>query len=222
MSLLPKISVLLSVFNTPFPMVKRAINSVLKQDVQDFEIIFIDDGSEAALAAEYARYISLLPDKIVYLQHQNCGQSESINRGIACSRGEYITILDADDEIKPNHLSSCLSEMAFADLIASHTETVVDEEADYYVPDRHDNSKVIHVDDCILFDMLFGRRPVFSQFRFNNIYGADARFYEQAAVKYIVRKVNLRTYVYYRNIPGSTCSMLKQNKLTQNQCPQLS
>ena len=222
MSLLPKISVLLSVFNTPFPMVKRAINSVLKQDVQDFEIIFIDDGSEAALAAEYARYISLLPDKIVYLQHQNCGQSESINRGIACSRGEYITILDADDEIKPNHLSSCLSEMAFADLIASHTETVVDEEADYYVPDRHDNSKVIHVDDCILFDMLFGRRPVFSQFRFNNIYGADARFYEQAAVKYIVRKVNLRTYVYYRNMPGSTCSMLKQNKLTQNQCPQLS
>ena len=222
MSLLPKISVFLSVFNTPFPMVKRAINSVLKQDVQDFEIIFIDDGSEAALAAEYARYISLLQDKIVYLQHQNCGQSESINRGIACSRGEYITILDADDEIKPNHLSSCLSEMAFADLIASHTETVVDEEADYYVPDRHDNSKVIHVDDCILFATLFGRRQVFSQFRFNNIYGADARFYEQAAVKYIVRKVNLRTYVYYRNMPGSTCSMLKQNKLTQNQCPQLS
>ena len=221
MSLLPKISVLISVFDTPFSMVKRAINSVLKQDLQDFEIIFINDGSNAALSAEYARYVSFFPEKITYLQHKNCGQSESINRGIAISNGEYITILDADDEIKPNHLSSCLAEMAFADLIASHTETVVDDDEDYYVPDRHDNSKVIHVDDCILFATLFGKRHVFSQYRFNNSYGADARFYEQAAREYIVRKVNLRTYVYYRNIAGSTCSQLKLNKLAQAQRSQL-
>ena len=222
MSLSPKISVLLSVFNTPFPMVKRAIKSVLKQDLQDFEIIFINDGSDAGLAAEYAFYVSFFPEKITYLQHKNCGQSESINRGISISKGEYITILDADDEIKPNHLSSCLAEMAFADLIASQTETVVDDEEDYYVPDRHDNSKVIHVDDCILFATLFGKRQVFNQYRFNNSYAADARFYEQAAREYIVRKVNLRTYVYYRNIAGSTCSLLKQDKLTQSQRPQLS
>ena len=71
MSLLPKISVLISVFDTPFSMVKRAINSVLKQDLQDFEIIFINDGSNAALSAEYARYVSFFPEKITYLQHKN-------------------------------------------------------------------------------------------------------------------------------------------------------
>lgn len=222
MDLIPKISVLLSVYNTPFYMVKRAIDSVLKQDLQDFELLLIDDGSDDALADEYAGYVHFFREKIKYLWHPNCGQSESINRGIACSRGAYITILDSDDEFKPNHLSSCLAEMAFADLIASNTETVVDEEADYFVPDRHDNSKVIHVDDCILFATLFGKRQVFSRYRFNKSYAADARFYEQAAEEYIVQKVNLRTYVYYRNIPGSTCSMLKQNKFAQHLQQQLS
>jgi len=222
MFLFPRISILLSVYDTSFVLVKRAIDSVLRQDLQNFELIFIDDGSHAALAHEYADYVKLFPEKIKYLRHTNCGQSESINRGIAWSRGEYITILDADDEFKPNHLSLCMAEMAFADLIASHTETVVDEEADYYVPDRHDNSKVIHVDDCILFATLFGKRQVFSQYSFNNTYAADARFYEQAAREYIVRKVDLRSYVYYRNIPGSICSVLKQAKYKESMQAQLS
>lgn len=33
-----KVSVLMAVFNTPFELVKRAIDSVIKQDFQDFEI----------------------------------------------------------------------------------------------------------------------------------------------------------------------------------------
>ena len=90
------------------------------------------------------------------------------------------------------------------------------------IPDRRDNSKVIHVDDCILFATLFGKRQVFSRYRFSKSYAADAHFYEQAAGEYIVRKVNLRTYVYYRNIPGSTCSMLKQNTIAQYLQQQLS
>jgi glycosyltransferase involved in cell wall biosynthesis len=40
-----KISVLMAVFNTDFSYIKRAIDSVLIQDFQDFELIIIDDGS---------------------------------------------------------------------------------------------------------------------------------------------------------------------------------
>ena len=41
-----KISVLMAVFNTEFHFIKRAIDSVLEQDFQDFELIIIDDGSK--------------------------------------------------------------------------------------------------------------------------------------------------------------------------------
>lgn len=209
----PKVSVLLAIYNTPFELVKRAINSVLHQNMNDFELIIIDDGSDEIYQLDLIKYAELFPTIITYIYHPNCGQAESINRGITKSYGEFITIIDADDEFKTNHLSSCLEQMKHADLIASITQTIVDNEADYYIPDRLDKSKVIHVDDCILFATLFGKREVFINNPFYSMYSADANFYERVSKKYIVKKVDLRTYIYYRNIPNSTCAKLKSSML---------
>ncbi len=199
----------MAVYDTDFLVIKRAIDSVLMQDFQDFEIIVIDDGSANDTQSQLLNYVIQHENRITYLRHRNCGQSESINRGILNSTGEYITILDADDEYKPNHLSSCLYEIKGIDLIASTTETVVDDENDFFVPDKYDNSQLIHVDECILFATLFGRKEVFINLKFKKQYAADAQFYETAAQKYLVKKVDLRTYIYYRNMPNSTCAKLK-------------
>lgn len=206
------ISVLLAVYNTEFNLVKRAIDSVLAQDFQSFELIIIDDGSDSMLGNLLLDYVKLHEDRIIYLRHKNCGQSKSINRGIKNSSGSYIAIIDADDEYKTNHLTSCLKEMQHADLISSYTETVVDKPEDYYVPDKFDISKSVHVDDCTLFATLFGKKEVFTTFKFQNIYAADAVFYSQASLHYRVKKVNLRTYIYYRNNPNSICEQMKRKK----------
>lgn len=206
---MPKISVLMAVYDTDFSLIKRAIDSVLNQDFQNFEMIVIDDGSQNGTQNQLLNYVIQNESKISYLRHTNCGQSESINRGILNSIGEYITILDADDEYKPNHLSSCLNAIASLDLIASTTETIVDSLDDFYVPDKYDQSQLIHVDDCILFATLFGKKDVFMNLKFQKKYAADAQFYESASQKYEVKKVNLRTYIYYRNIPNSTCAKIK-------------
>ncbi len=203
----------MAVFDTEFTLVKRAIDSVLNQTFQDFELIVIDDGSHIDASRSLLAYTSQNDHKISYLRHQNCGQSQSINRGVALSKGAYITILDSDDEYKPGHLSSCLRAMQFSDLIASTTETVVDHDDHYYVPDRHNVQELIHVDECILFATLFGKKEVFSEFAFHGAYAADAHFYERARQKYMVRKVDLRTYVYYRNIPNSACVRMRQDQL---------
>lgn len=210
---MPKISVLTAVYNTDFSLIKRAIDSVLEQDFQDFEMIIVDDGSQNGTQHQLLNYVIQHEHKISYLRHVNCGQSESINRGVLNSTGEYITILDADDEYKPNHLSSCLRAVGTYDLIASTTETIVDCVDDYYVPDKHDHNQLIHVDECILFATLFGKRDVFTSLRFQKKYAADAQFFESATEKYAVNKVNLRTYVYYRNIPNSTCAKAKKAAL---------
>ncbi len=204
------ISVLMAVYNTEFSLVKRAIDSVLKQTFQDFELIILDDGSDNDADKMLMSYAKKFPQKITYLHHQNQGQSMSINRGIACSHGQYIAILDADDEYKPTHLMACLKEMQFADLIASTTETIVDNYDDYFVPDKYDTSKVIHIDDCVLFATLFGRKEVFVSQKFKDMYAADAHFYENAALCYTVNKVHLKTYKYYRNSLSSACSTLKK------------
>jgi glycosyltransferase involved in cell wall biosynthesis len=205
-----KVSVLMAVYNTNFKLVKRAIDSVLRQDFQDFELLIIDDGSNNDPHNQLLTYAREHEQKITYLRHANCGQANSINRGLLNSSGEYITIIDSDDEYKPGHLRACLEAMQHADLIASITETIVDSEGDYNVVDRHDHNRLIHVDECILFATLFGRKEVFMELKFQEKYGADAHFYERAAQKYTVRKLDLRTYIYYRNIPGSISSTFKQ------------
>lgn len=94
------ISVLMVVFNTPFELVKRTIDSVLQQDFQDFELIVLDDGSNEALGLRLLQYCQTHQAKVTYVRHQNCGQSQSINRGVKMSNGTYIAIIDSDDRKK--------------------------------------------------------------------------------------------------------------------------
>jgi glycosyltransferase involved in cell wall biosynthesis len=208
-----KVSVLMAVYNTDFSYIKRAIDSVLIQDFQDFELIIIDDGSTATNHESFLQYVEKHENKIIYLRHSNRGQSESINRGVLNSVGEFITILDGDDEYKSNHLSSCLREIKEEDLICSTTETIVDTNDDYFVPDKNDLTKLIHLDETILFGTLFGRKKVFSSIKFKSGFAADADFYERAETQFRVKKVDLRTYIYHRNIPNSICSTIKKENL---------
>jgi glycosyltransferase involved in cell wall biosynthesis len=211
-----KISILMAVYNTDFKLVKRAIDSVLNQTFKNFELIIIDDGSNNDSENEILSYAIKHEKKITYLRHQNCSQSLSINKGIKLSNGKYITIIDADDEYKPDHLQKCLNQMQFYDLIASTTQTIVDKESHYYVPNRFDLSQNIHVDDCILFATLFGKRIVFEMYDFVDMYAADADFFEKASENFVVKKLNLRTYIYYRNMPNSISAKVKINNLVLN------
>jgi glycosyltransferase involved in cell wall biosynthesis len=205
------ISVITSVYNTEFALVQRAVESALRQDFQDFEFILIDDGSTNDPQNKLLALAKKHQDKVTFLRHPNRGQAASINRGILLSTAPYITILDADDEYKSGHLSTCLREMANYDLISSNAEIVAESTDQYYIPDLNDNQKMIHVDECILFATLFGKREVFEATDFAGSYGADARFFEEASKRYRVAKLDLRTYVYYRNIPGSISATFKEN-----------
>jgi glycosyltransferase involved in cell wall biosynthesis len=208
-----KVSVLMTVYNTDFFYTKRAIDSVLQQDFQDFELIIIDDGSKENNRESLMDYVEKYENKISYIRHSNRGQSESINRGVLYSQGEFITIIDSDDEYKPNHLSTCLREINEMDLICSNSETIVDSENDYYVSDKNDLTKLIHLDEVILFGTLFGRKKVFTSIDFKTGFAADSDFYERATQLFRVKKLDLRTYVYHRNIPNSICAIIKKANL---------
>lgn len=205
----PAISILIASYNTPFHLVKRALDSLWKQTFQDFEVILVDDGSTIDPENQLFNLCKGHEDRLLFLSQKNQGQSRAINRAVSLSSGRYLSILDADDEYMPEHLQVCHDQMDNYDLIASTTQTIVAKEEDYFVTDRHQPDQLIHVDDCILFATLFGKREVFKSKAFIDGYAADADFFEWAKKKFKVEKVDLRTYVYYRNRPDSTCERMK-------------
>jgi glycosyltransferase involved in cell wall biosynthesis len=207
----PAVSIIMAVYNTEFVLVKRAIESVLAQTYPDFELIIVNDGSQETLNIPLQKFIEAYP-VIRYLYHPNRGFPLTLNRGIENSTGAYIAFIDSDDEYKPEHLASCLRQMDQYDLIASTTHTMVDTEDDYFVPDRFDMHKNIHVDDCIITGTLFGKAEIFKKLLFKDIYSQDYEFFERAKTMYRVKKLDLRTYIYYRNNQDSICSRLKKQQ----------
>jgi len=84
-----------------------AIESVVAQTRDDWELLLVDDGSSDG-SREIARtYAKQHPDRIFYLQHDggtNRGMSASRNLGLGCARGRFLAFLDADDTWKKRKL----------------------------------------------------------------------------------------------------------------------
>ncbi|MEO5720018.1 MAG: glycosyltransferase, partial [Chthoniobacterales bacterium] len=92
----PKVSVCIDSFNYG-RFLPEAIESVLRQSFQDFEIIISDDRSTDDSFAIAQRYAQQDP-RIVALQNaRNLGMVKNRNAGLAHARGEYVKTLHADD-----------------------------------------------------------------------------------------------------------------------------
>lgn len=86
----------------------RAIESVLNQNYDNYEIIVVDDNDEESIYREQnkLKLEKYLKDSlIVYLKHKkNMNGAVARNTGIKVAKGEYITFLDDDDEFENNRL----------------------------------------------------------------------------------------------------------------------
>lgn len=102
----PLVSVITPFFNAE-KFFEEAIESVIAQTYEHWELLLVDDGStdkSTQIAQKYARQY---PENIRYLEHenhQNRGKSTSRNLGITHAKGEYIALLDADDVFLPQKL----------------------------------------------------------------------------------------------------------------------
>ena len=88
-----KISVVIPTYNR-IALVERAIDSVLRQSIKPFDIIVVDDGSDDGTS----EMIQKKYRSIKLVQQQNSGVSAARNNGIKHAKGDWIALLDSDDE----------------------------------------------------------------------------------------------------------------------------
>ena len=205
----PIVSVILPTYNRA-GYLHRSIGSVMNQTFNDWELLIVDDGSTDATFELVNEYV-MREENIRYLKHTNLGPGLAYNTGILASSGTYLTFLGSDDEYKPNHLQSRV------DYMKSHSEISfihggVEIIGDPYVKDKDDLSRKIHISECAVGGTFFGNREVFIELNgFQNVrYGEDSEFLIRAEAKYNISRLDIPTYIYYRDTPDSICTTIKQ------------
>jgi len=95
----PLVSVIVPIYNVE-KYLKRCVESILKQEYRNIEIILVDDGSPdncGNICDEYEKS----DGRIKVIHKQNGGLSDARNTGIKFSNGDYYTFVDSDDYIAP-------------------------------------------------------------------------------------------------------------------------
>ena len=131
----PLISVLMPTYNTPEKWLVRAIESVRRQLYENWELCIADDASKEPHVRKILEAYQKKDARIkVVLRETNGHISASSNSALALAHGEFLALLDHDDEIRPHALACVALEIAAhpdADLIYSD-EDKIDENGDRY------------------------------------------------------------------------------------------
>ena len=104
----PLISVVIPTYNRAH-LLERAIDSVLAQTFQDYEIIVVNDGSSDKTAALLNKYKQKTTKIKIFHHPTNKGVAAARNTSIKNAKGKYIALMDSDDYAHPNWLEESVS-----------------------------------------------------------------------------------------------------------------
>lgn len=112
-----KLSIIVPIYNVA-PYLRKCVDSLLAQDISDYEIILVDDGStdnSGAIADEISDAFRLSPFasrlQLRVIHQPNAGLSEARNTGTRAAKGEYIMFVDSDDYLQPNVLKTLMEQI---------------------------------------------------------------------------------------------------------------
>lgn len=204
----PLVSIIMPVYNRQ-AYIQRAINSVINQNYNEWELITVDDGSRDYSPHLLEIYKAHSPKiKVVHQDHKYLPAAR--NNGVKNSTGSFITFLDSDDEFTKDHLElriNYLNQNPTIDFLHGGVKIIGNE----FVPDKENPKQLIHLSKCIIGATFFGKRKVFFEIGgFKNIpYSEDSEFLERVLKNYKVKKVDFSTYIYHRETPNSITNSIK-------------
>ena len=100
----PRVSVLITTYRTPAPLLEASLRSALAQSVRDLEVVLVLDGELAPAEQAVVDRASADP-RVLVLSPGRVGRGRALNLGLRASQAPVIAIQDADDESHPQRLA---------------------------------------------------------------------------------------------------------------------
>lgn len=207
----PKFSVVIPLYNKR-AYIRRAVDSVLKQTLTDFELIVVDDGS----TDESIETLADISDRrLRIIRQQNQGEGPARNAGICLTRSTWIALLDADDSWTECHLcemAKIVNKYPDAGLISTSCIEATGSTVPH-LPTAEALSSIRKVDYFAEASRKIGfinssssavQRHVFEELGgFINVKaGADLEYWARVALAYPVAVSNRVTCAYFRDTGG--------------------
>ncbi len=150
----PKVSVLMPAYNAE-RYIGEAIQSILDQTMQDFELIIVDDGSTDGTWGMIQERASRDGRIRVYKNDCNLGVSKTRNKLLALAEGAYVAWQDADDISSVDRLKKQ------RDFMEAHPEVgICGGFLEFFYPDGSTHVRSYAPDDAVLRDNIFRYSPV--------------------------------------------------------------
>lgn len=164
-----KVSIIVPIYNVA-PYLRKCVDSLLAQDIADYEIILVDDGStddSGAIADEIVREAigngqwaidnetncqsPIAHSPTLRVIHQsNAGLSAARNTGIAVAQGDYIMFVDSDDYLQPNTLGALLKQVERDNLdVLRFNYQKVNEQYEAFLPFKDAKRDVDYSEDVV-------------------------------------------------------------------------
>lgn len=192
--------------------IRRAVESVLAQTHQEFELIVIDDGSTDA---SLSKINNITDSRLQIIQQENQGEGSARNAGMNASKRDWIALLDADDAWLPDHLeefNNIIKKVPKAKMLSTSCIEIEDSMKTFSVK----NSVESHIREINYFDeasrkigIINSTSVAIKKEAFLNIEGfkrfkagADLEYWARVALKYPVAISDKITCCYFRDTGG--------------------
>ena len=128
-----KLSIIVPIYNVA-PYLRKCVDSLLLQDINDYEIILVNDGLPdecPQICDDYAEKYT----NITAIHQLNAGLSEARNTGTREAQGEYIMYVDSDDYLEPNVLGALMEQIELDQLdVLRFRMQNVKEDGEVFIP----------------------------------------------------------------------------------------
>ena len=187
------VSVIIPVYNVE-KYIKRCLDSLVNQTLENIEFILVDDGSPDGSAEIIKEYADKFPNKIVYLYQDNAGQGAARNAGYRIAKGKYIGYVDSDDYVDTNMFKKLYDKAKEdnSDMVICGCYNV-DEETGHMVSDCNQDIHKLDIENAI-----FGKMAVW-----NKLYRRE-----------LIEGIEFRSKVWYEDLDFTIRAISKAQKIS--------